>query len=153
MGKPKDIYPALYDQAGVEVFYDVRKSFNQGATILDVGAGWGKYQKLFPDFVVDACEIWPPYKEELKKNYRKVFIKDVCDLKFGFYDIIIMGDVFEHIEVERAKKLLEYIYHRCQQLYVVVPFLYEQGEVGGNPYEIHLQDDLTPSVMAKRYPL
>jgi hypothetical protein len=36
---------------------------------------------------------------------------------------------------------------------VVVPYLYEQGPHGGNPFEEHLQADLTPEVMEIRYPM
>ena len=36
---------------------------------------------------------------------------------------------------------------------VAVPYQYEQGEEYGNVYEIHKQDDLTPEIVKKRYPM
>ena len=160
MSTPKNLgsyYDALYDWAGIQIFNLVRNRFSPHTTeILDVGAGWGKYKILFPDYAkMDACEIWSPYIEdnELRSLYRKVFNEDICDLKFDHYDVIIMGDVFEHIERPRAKALLEKIYYQCKEMYVVVPFEYEQGPEDGNPYEEHKQADLTPELMAKEYPL
>ena len=34
---------------------------------------------------------------------------------------------------------------------IAVPFLYKQGVLYGNPYKIHLQDDLTPALFEERY--
>ena len=33
-----------------------------------------------------------------------------------------------------------------------VPFMYPQGEIYGNPYEVHIQEDLTLEVFDQRYP-
>ena len=35
---------------------------------------------------------------------------------------------------------------------MAVPYLWEQGPEFNNPYEIHLQPDLTPEIMSERYP-
>jgi hypothetical protein len=35
---------------------------------------------------------------------------------------------------------------------IAVPYMYRQGEWEGNVYETHWQPDLTPEVMALRYP-
>lgn len=35
---------------------------------------------------------------------------------------------------------------------VAVPFLYPQDAFGGNPWEKHLQPDLTAEIFAARYP-
>lgn len=124
--------------------------------ILDVGAGWGKYGLLLrPDYIVDACEIWEPYVEPnyLKLIYRNVYVSDICDLTFDHYDAIIFGDVFEHIERAKAQAMLDIVRAKCTEVYVVVPYLYPQGPFDGNPYEEHLQDDLTPEIMMTSYPM
>ena len=157
MSKPENqraFYAALYDWAGIQIFNLVRQEFHPDLTeVLDVGAGWSKYRLLLPDYMkMDACEIWPKYRRELKKTYRNVFIDDICNLEITHYDVIIMGDVLEHIEGEKAKQLIEYLYPRCKQIFVVVPFQYHQ-DGDDNPYEEHLQDDLTPELMKTEYPL
>ena len=90
----------------------------------------------------------------LRARYRNVYQQDIClyAKEFEFYDAIIMGDVFEHIEFNKAKEFLKDIRGKCTEVYIVVPYLYPQGEVGGNPFETHQQDDLTPENMSKRYP-
>lgn len=152
---PEAVEDALNDLGGSVVRAYVSNNFHKDSTILDVGAGWGKYRKLLPDYPMDACEIWEPYvkEEELKKLYDKVFVKDICDLKFKWYDIIIMGDVLEHIEEEHAVRLIKYMYSRCKQIVAVIPYMYPQGEVDHNPYEIHHQDKLTDSRITELYNL
>jgi 2-polyprenyl-3-methyl-5-hydroxy-6-metoxy-1,4-benzoquinol methylase len=146
---------AMNDWGGVIVQSLVRGRFDPKTTkILDVGAGWGKYRKLLPEYYMDACEVWEPYVKEnkLEKLYDRVFISDICDLIVGNYDAIIMGDVFEHIDKEDAYQLLERLKEHCTEVFIVVPYSYPQGEVDGNPYEVHLQPDLTMFEMAVRYP-
>lgn len=146
---------AMNDWAGLFIQKEVRRTYSSYKAVLDVGAGWGKYRFLLPEYRMDACEIWQPYieKDNLNYWYGQVFNKDICDFKFEYYDILIFGDVFEHIERERAKELLEYAWPRCEQMFISIPFQYQQGEVDGNIYETHLQADLTPELMAKEYPL
>lgn len=151
-------YAALYDWAGSTISHKLRYRFPSGkTTILDVGAGWGKYRELFPDYIMDACEIWGPYivEELLEARYRHVYHDDICTVvkQEGFkYDVLIFGDVFEHISRVRAKELLADIKDKCEEVYIVVPYLYAQGAVDNNPYEKHEQADLTPEVMKRRYP-
>jgi len=151
-------YRATYDWAGNTISHKLRYRFPQGKSILDVGAGWGKYRDLFPDYIMHACEVWWPYvvEEMLDARYQKVFLQDICDLaasgELEYYDAMIFGDVFEHIERPRAKQLLKDIWDKCEEAYIVVPYMYEQGEVDGNPFEAHQQDDLTKDLMKREYP-
>lgn len=149
-------YAGLYDWAGIQIFNLVRERFHPDLTqILDVGAGWGKYKLLLPDYAqMDACEIWVPYihQNNLESLYREVFPIDICNLGFNFYDVIIMGDVFEHIERQQAKDLLKTMRDKSTEVYIIVPYEYEQGEEDGNPYEEHKQADLTPELMKIEYP-
>lgn len=161
MSSPRTVQERLdatYDWAGVRVRALVLESFSPRTTqILDVGAGWGKYRDLLAEYpYVDAVEIWRPYVEEerLRHRYRHVWTCDVVDLVGsstwhpGRYDLVVLGDVLEHLSVRDARTVLG----RIGRAIVAVPFEYAQDEVDGNPHEAHVQDDLTPEMMAERYP-
>ena len=121
------------------------------AAILDVGACDGNWRRLLPEYAnMDAVEVFPPNAEKLS-NYRKVYTADIRDFKYDWYDLIIFGDIIEHLPVKDAQAVLEYAAPRCRDMIVAVPFLYKQGEIYGNPYERHIQDDLTPAIFAERY--
>lgn len=158
MGSPtsdRDRYFSTYDWAGLHIRWEITQRFDPGAAVLlDVGAGWGKYAELLPEYVLDAVEIWRPYivEERLGERYRKVIEGDIADVDVGFYDAIVLGDVFEHLPVRKAQLVLGRLEQSCTELYIAVPFTYEQEMVNHNPFEIHQQDDLTPDVMADRYP-
>lgn len=156
MGSPglEHRHDAMYDWAGLTIQADVKKRFKPTSKILDVGAGWGKYRVLLQEYPMDACEIWQPYieKEKLSTVYDKVFESDICEFEFKHYDVIIFGDVFEHIERRRAKELLDRIWDKCDELYIAVPYLYHQHAVDGNPYEEHKQADLTHELILREFP-
>jgi hypothetical protein len=153
-----DRHAATYDWGGIRVRDLVVGTYDPvTATILDIGAGWGKYRDLLPEYrCMDACEIWQPYvaEEQLHSRYRHVFEIDIVDLVSqdtwhpGRYDLAILGDVLEHLTRPRAQLVLS----RLRTALVVVPFLYPQDEVDGNPHEVHWQSDLTPSKMELLYP-
>ena len=126
--------------------------FDHGSTCLDVGACDGIWQKLLGEnFVMDAVEAFEPNAQKLQ-GYRTVYNIDIDDLKYEWYDLIIFGDVIEHMEVEKAQRVLNYAYMRCEDMIVAVPWMYEQGELYGNKWEIHIQDDLTKEKFMERYP-
>jgi len=147
-----------YDWGGLTVQALVRKEIPSWGLILDVGPGWGKYHLLLPEYTMDACEIWEPYveQERLREMYREVFVGDICELaedtRCPLYDAVILGDVLEHIERARAKRLLKALMARHGLVLAVIPYEYEQGPEHGNPHQCHLQADLTPEIMAAEYP-
>lgn len=151
---PLDRLQSMRDWAGLTVQGYVYSRFDFDAQILDVGAGWGKYRDLLPDYEnIDAVEIWDPYihAERLRDRYRQVYSMDVADMHpelLGSYDLVIFGDVLEHLPQRAARNVLRLVFHAV----VIVPFEYPQGPEQNNPYEEHIQDDLTPDVMAERYP-
>ena len=133
----------------------IKENFEKGAECLDVGACNGKWFDLVGDYLtMDAIEIWMPniQKYELAKKYRTVMCSDIIKTNYLFYDLIIFGDVLEHMSVSEAQKVIEYARPRCRDMLIAIPFLYEQGVKNGNPYEIHVQDDLTPELFEQRYP-
>lgn len=129
----------------------IRENFSAGTEILDVGACDGIWQQLLPEYTMDAVEIHGPNADRLH-GYRKVFRRDVDGLDYVHYDLIIFGDVIEHMDVEKAQRVLAYARPRCRDMVVAVPFLYPQDAFGGNPWEKHLQPDLTAEIFAARYP-
>jgi hypothetical protein len=147
-----------YDWAGLLVRAYVTTHYVDTAAILDVGAGRGKYRDLLSEYPnVDACEVYEPLvrHERLVERYRDVFIRDVVDLVADdrpYYDLVIMGDVLEHIPVRDVHVTLAAFEADRSDVLVIVPYLYPQGVEDGNVHQRHVQDDLTPELMAERYP-
>ena len=141
-----------YDYGKPEICAWIRQHFPRDASILDVGACDGKWRRLLPEYPnMDAVEAFEPNLQNLQ-GYRDVIHADICDFSYEWYDLVILGDIVEHLSVEAAKNELEYARDRCRDMIVAVPFLYEQGALYGNPYEVHVQDDLTPENFEARYP-
>ena len=143
---------ASYNYGKAEIVDWIKQNFPQGATCLDVGACDGKWARLLGDYLtMDAVEIFPPNGATLL-GYRKVYIQDIANYEYDHYDLIIFGDVIEHMTVEKAQRVLEYAYPRCKDMIIGVPFQYEQDEIYGNPWEKHIQPELTEEVFHERYP-
>jgi hypothetical protein len=129
--------------------------FPPSSTILDVGAGAGYYSKLlketFPN--MDAIEIFEQYigMYQLKLKYRNVWNENILTFEFDHYDIILMGDVLEHIEESEGIELVKKLYSKCDELVIAIPFNAPQGEYFGNIYETHLQPKLTHEDFLSKY--
>lgn len=140
----------------VEITNYLKRNFDRNAKVLDVGAGEGTYYNYMHDYFnnIEAVEVFKPniVNYELEKKYNKVYNVNIINFEYDYYDIIIFGDIIEHLEVEQAKKVLEYALNRCKEVIVAVPYLNPQGIEEENIYEIHKQDDLTDEIMKKRYP-
>ena len=130
-------------------------NFTEEAKILDVGAGSGTYAKLLDGRYknLDAVEVYEPNIIDygLREKYSNVFLEDIRGFEYGNYDLIIFGDILEHISIEDAKAVLEYALNHSEQVLVAIPFLNQQ-RANINPYEEHIQEDLTAEVMETRYP-
>jgi len=151
----------VYDWAGSFVKDYVLTHYGPSTSVLDVGAGRGKYRMLLPTYAsVDACEVWEPTvdREGLRDLYRDVFVCDVVELvqlpswNESRYDLVIMGDVLEHLALEDATFVVDRVADVGADVIVVVPYVYPQDEEDGNAYQRHLQDDLTPESMVATYP-
>jgi hypothetical protein len=145
----------FFDNDVVDYFHKFHPSVE--TSILDIGAGGGKYKRLLSEYKnMDAVEVWQPYvgRLKLRELYRNVFVTDIGDFGFDFYDVIILGDVLEHIKTEKAIGLMKRLMQKCHDLVVILPFLNESPDaLEGNPHEIHQQSDLTQQVIAQRYPM
>jgi cyclopropane fatty-acyl-phospholipid synthase-like methyltransferase len=117
-------------------------------TILDIGAGAGKYAKLkqevLPNSIITGIEIWKPYIKEFDLNnlYDNLIIDDIRNIDNFNYDMVILGDVLEHMTKEEAKLIWEKILTQAKTAIISIPICYmPQGHVHGNPYEEHIKDD------------
>lgn len=132
--------------------------FNRKTKIMDIGAGKGKYGKYLRRYyeVIDGMEVFKEYVTafNLEKIYNSVFSCDVKDFDFeaNHYDVVVFGDVLEHLKTEDAQKVLKNIINAGSSIIVRVPYKYEQEAKGDNIYEAHQQEDLSRETMNERYP-
>lgn len=158
-------YPDIFDWAGAQVRALVTADHDpQDCGILDVGAGQGKYRVVLADYPdVHACEIFAPYVDQnnLHDLYESVTVQSIIRMSWEMiercsstpvWDLIVMGDVLEHMDRDTAKMTINNLADVCNDIIVVVPYNYPQGEEDGNVHQTHLQDDLSPELMAREYP-
>lgn len=118
------------------------KSKGPDIKVLDIGAGPGKWSILKEHVAVcDALEIWQPYIDRFKLHelYDKVTCKDVKDMQdFTSYDVLILGDVLEHLHHRDAVAVSKRIKEQGVTAYLSIPISYcPHGPHDGNPYETH----------------
>lgn len=117
-------------------------------TILDIGPGMGNYSRLVQDIrdsiTLDAVEVWQPYVEQfnLTSLYDNVTIADVREHDNFNYDIVIFGDILEHMTKEEALEVWDKASKQARYAIISIPIIhYPQGAHEGNPYEVHVKDD------------
>lgn len=146
---------ASYAYGKQEIVQWLQTNFRKGDTCLDVGACDGIWYDMLSDFFnMDAVEIFTDniIKHDLENKYNQVFNVNIVDLQYNYYDCIIFGDVIEHLNIDDAQKVLKYAESRCKDMIIAVPYNYRQGPLYNNPYERHIQDDLTDELFQQRYP-
>lgn len=148
--------PYSYDYFKDEFLEHLKNRFDSSMNILDVGPGSGSYGiRLREHFKnIDACEIYEPYVSQfvLKEIYKSVYVNNIVYFDYNAYDYIILGDILEHLSINDAQNLIKDISEHRNYCMVAIPYMMEQGEVGGNIYETHLQPDLTHEIFLNRYP-
>lgn len=118
-------------------------------TILDVGAGSGTYvdiirENLGYDVHVDAVEVWEPYIKDfnLEKKYHTVWNQDIREFDQFSYDLVIFGDILEHMAESDAVDLWNKVSKNAKYAIISIPIIhYHQGAEFGNPYEVHVEED------------
>ena len=118
-------------------------------SVLDVGPGEGHYLEFIKSFVgdhikVDGIEIWEPYVEkfQLDKRYDNLYVGDVRNHDNFEYDIVIFGDVLEHMAEQDAVTVWNKASLQARYGVISIPIVHHpQGVVENNPYEAHVVED------------
>jgi trans-aconitate methyltransferase len=115
-------------------------------SVLDIGAGSGTYGKLLrphlPKAFMTAVEIHAAYVSDYKlwRLYDSVVIGDARTADLPQADVVILGDVLEHMSQPDALALWD----RCRDLatkavYLSIPIVeWPQEAMFGNEYERHV---------------
>jgi len=126
-------------------------------SILDVGFGYGKWGFLIRDtfevmigqnfnkldWKINITGVEPFNKcitSIQKELYNKIIAKDIFDVidDLDKYDLIIIGDVIEHFEKDKAYELLDKLFEHSDNTLVSTPLGFmPQGAWAGNEKEIH----------------
>ena len=139
----------------------VNRPIGEIKRVLDVGPGFGKwgflcrlylqhYKKIiskvnYPNFRerlnIDAIEIYPHYLQDLQAQiYNQVFQGDMREIinSVDPYDLIICGDVLEHINYGEGIKFLEAARRKAKYVLIIMPTKFFAGEANvGNEHEKH----------------
>lgn len=152
--------PHSYHFGKIEATKFIINNFDIEKKILDVGPGVGTYADILKphNYQLDGLEIYDGYIKayRLGEKYKNIYLGNIVTFDVSEYDLVILGDVLEHLTIEEANIVLE----KCKNVLVAVPYLCPQGGVDFNyenyrlinPHEEHKQADLTPLIMLTRYP-
>ena len=131
---------------------DLVKEFcikNNVERVLDVGPGEGTYYFALqgsPVTRLDGVEAWAPYinQFDLRNKYTNLFVSDIYYFdwnKAGQYDMVILGDVLEHLMFSQGREVLEQAANHATWVALSLPIYgYAQGwGHDGNWFEAHLE--------------
>ncbi len=126
-------------------------------TVIDVWAGTWQKSDLLKKYTWKMIwvEVFKPYIEQnlLEEKYDTIINEDIMDIYDKLeWDIRIFGDVLEHLSVEDAQEIINYLKDKWVIIYIQIPRMYPQWIEFWNKYEIHLQPDITKEVFNERYP-
>lgn len=130
-------------------------------TVMDVGAGAGIYSNLLlgiygPENIhLTAVEVWKPYVDgyNLRNRYHKVLEEDVRSLTDFKYDLVILGDVLEHMSEDDAISLWDKVSKQARYAIIAIPIIHHpQGMVADNPYEVHVEEDWSVDKVLEKFP-
>jgi SAM-dependent methyltransferase len=113
------------------------------ATVLDVGAGYGKYGLLAREFGgatrVDAIDVNPPRFQV----YDHVYLGDLREIDTllpkdaPFYDLALFIDVIEHLEKADAWAFLDRLLKHARRVLITTPWGFRPQVIEGQPWETH----------------
>ena len=115
----------------------------------DIGCGAGKYGKMLkainPEVFVKGIEADSEYIEkyktreiydELTNDRIENFIRQKENLSFTT-DIVIMGDLLEHLYKSDGIDLINFLIYRCKYMVIVFPSKFVMFDYKGHPSESH----------------
>lgn len=109
--------------------------------ILDFGPGMGTYRRLLgPGYDWTGIEVWEPYvgRYDLGALYNRILVGDLRTVEWPDADLLIFGDVLEHLPKEDAVAVIERS-KAYPHLIVSIPLgEWPQGPWEGNTHEAHL---------------
>jgi hypothetical protein len=123
-------------------------------TVLDVGPGYGKWGLLIrealdfmdgrhepEDFTVtidglEAFEYKSPLHDWVYSSIRQGDVTVVAD-ELPPYDLVMMGDVIEHITKEEGLRVLRSLLAKSRNVIISTPSFFFNQEVLDNPFEQH----------------
>lgn len=146
--------PETYEKYSLEQELDnyIKSNFNKDSLILDAGAEFGRLQDWLAYDNVEAIEVCFEYIETLQQKYKKVYNCDIRNFKSDkIYDLIVLADVIEHFSINDAQNILDYFKSISKKVVCVIPYMYIQDDCN-NPYDVHIQYDLTIENIKQRYP-
>lgn len=132
------------------------------ATVLDIGKGFGKYDFLIHEYAgisnvkklnpsltmsqqsaikVDAVEIDSDLLlPHLDQIYSKTFVGDIFELykELPTYEVVLMIDVIEHLDKEKAVLLLKYFLETKAYLIIATPLDFFRQELYDSEFEHHI---------------
>lgn len=127
-------------------------------SILDVGCGFGLWGFLCREYLdvmetrvqpstwkvrIDGIELFEPYIQTHQRAlYSNIIIGDIRELAPALdrYELIIAGDVIEHVHKEEGERILEQLYEKATRALIVnIPLGegWDHPECHGNPGELH----------------
>jgi hypothetical protein len=126
------------------------------ATILDVGAGYGKYGVLAREFVeparLDGMDANPP-RYAVYDHFYEGDIRHLAEIMPpdpSRYDLALFIETIEHLEKEEGWNVLAQIARRSRRVLVSSPWGFRPQEVPGQPFESH-RSGWTPLDFRRRY--
>ena len=112
------------------------------ATMFDVGVGAGKIGKLIdkltpclrkgfdPKSIPESIQCYNQFEECLFQDW----IKTKTDWSV---DLVVFGDVLEHMEWATMRSVLDFCQYRCKWMAIFTPLHYLQNSAEGNIHEAH----------------
>jgi hypothetical protein len=127
-------------------------------SVVDVGPGVGTYAKLLagPDVKrIVGIEVWEPYVRtyRLRDFYDELIIGDVRSVPIPAADVVILGDVAEHMTADEAQD----VWRRCAEaahraVFLSIPIVhYPQHSIEDNPFEVHVEEDWSHDKVLARF--
>jgi hypothetical protein len=116
-------------------------------SILDIGAGAGKYGKLLrsalPGCKIDAVEPTKAYIDQFELNsiYNTIYEMNIEEYLDKYpkhkYEVVIIGDMLEHLYRSKVIDYIDFLLYKTNWILCIWPTNLPQDDWEGNGYECH----------------